>query len=49
MAQVQVMNGKILNKRTLKVTIASDNGRAREFIKRKACIHTHIPVNINIT
>eukprot|EP00850_Spirogloea_muscicola_P012141 SM000077S21615 [mRNA] locus=s77:591093:592047:+ [translate_table: standard] len=29
------MNGKILNKRTLKVSIASDNGRARDFIKRK--------------
>lgn len=32
---VQVMNGKILNKRTLKVSIAVDNGRTREFIKRK--------------
>eukprot|EP00897_Mesotaenium_endlicherianum_P010854 jgi/Mesen1/9798/ME000007S09858 len=29
------MDGKILNKRTLKVCLASDNGRAREFIKRK--------------
>jgi U11/U12 small nuclear ribonucleoprotein SNRNP31 len=32
---VQVMNGKILNKRVLKVSIAADNGRAREFIKRR--------------
>ncbi|KAJ7522840.1 hypothetical protein O6H91_18G028700 [Diphasiastrum complanatum] len=32
---VQVMNGKILNKRTLKVAIAADNGRAREFIRRR--------------
>lgn len=29
------MNGKILNKRTIKVSIASDNGRAAEFIRRK--------------
>eukprot|EP00245_Coleochaete_scutata_P005301 TRINITY_DN18756_c0_g1_i1.p1 TRINITY_DN18756_c0_g1~~TRINITY_DN18756_c0_g1_i1.p1 ORF type:complete len:227 (-),score=48.87 TRINITY_DN18756_c0_g1_i1:470-1150(-) len=32
---VNVMNGKVLNGRTIKVTIAKDNGRAREFIKRK--------------
>lgn len=33
--QVKVMNGKILNKRTLKVSIATDNGRAKEFIRRR--------------
>ncbi|KAL2613900.1 hypothetical protein R1flu_025592 [Riccia fluitans] len=32
---VKVMNGKILNKRTIKVSIATDNGRAREFIRRR--------------
>eukprot|EP00249_Psilotum_nudum_P016919 c26053_g1_i2 orf=355-1071(+) len=32
---VRMMDGKILNKRTLKVSIAMDNGRAREFIRRK--------------
>ncbi|KAH7302019.1 hypothetical protein KP509_23G052600 [Ceratopteris richardii] len=32
---VQVMNGKILNKRTLCASIAIDNGRAREFIKKR--------------
>ncbi|KAG6550477.1 hypothetical protein Mapa_007951 [Marchantia paleacea] len=32
---VKVMNGKILNKRTIKVSIAADNGRAREFIRRR--------------
>jgi U11/U12 small nuclear ribonucleoprotein SNRNP31 len=32
---VEAMDGKILNKRTLKVSIAVDNGRAREFIKKK--------------
>eukprot|EP00271_Cylindrocystis_brebissonii_P017560 TRINITY_DN4615_c0_g1_i2.p1 TRINITY_DN4615_c0_g1~~TRINITY_DN4615_c0_g1_i2.p1 ORF type:complete len:188 (-),score=54.67 TRINITY_DN4615_c0_g1_i2:484-1047(-) len=29
------MNGKILNQRTIKVSLASDNGRAKEFIRRK--------------
>lgn len=33
--QVKMMNGKILNKRTLKVAIAEDNGRAKEFIRRR--------------
>ncbi|KAG0560802.1 hypothetical protein M758_9G014300 [Ceratodon purpureus] len=32
---VKTMNGKILNKRTLKVAIAEDNGRAKEFIRRR--------------
>ncbi|KAJ4959143.1 hypothetical protein NE237_026254 [Protea cynaroides] len=32
---VQEMQGKILNKRTLTISIASDNGRATEFIRRK--------------
>ncbi|KAF5178029.1 Zinc finger cchc-type and rna-binding motif-containing protein [Thalictrum thalictroides] len=32
---VKEMQGKILNKRTLSVSIASDNGRATEFIRRK--------------
>ncbi|GBG73209.1 hypothetical protein CBR_g12926 [Chara braunii] len=32
---VGIMNGKVLNGRTLKVCIAKDNGRAKEFIKRK--------------
>ncbi|KAI3956562.1 hypothetical protein MKW92_049502 [Papaver armeniacum] len=32
---VKEMQGKILNKRTLNVKIASDNGRAAEFIKKK--------------
>ncbi|KAL3678966.1 hypothetical protein R1sor_021922 [Riccia sorocarpa] len=32
---VNVMNAKILNKRTIKVSIAADNGRAREFIRRR--------------
>lgn len=32
---VKMMNGKILNKRTLKVAIAEDNGRAKEFIRRR--------------
>lgn len=33
--QVKTMNGKILNKRTLKVAIAEDNGWAKEFIRRR--------------
>ncbi|XP_057979222.1 U11/U12 small nuclear ribonucleoprotein 31 kDa protein [Malania oleifera] len=32
---VHSMNGKVLNKRTLKVSIASDNGRAAEFIRKR--------------
>ncbi|CAM6120678.1 unnamed protein product [Calypogeia fissa] len=32
---VKVMDGKILNKRTIKVSIAADNGRAKEFIRRR--------------
>lgn len=32
---VHTMDGKILNKRTLRVSIAVDNGRAREFIKKR--------------
>lgn len=32
---VEIMNGKILNKRTLHASIAVDNGRAREFIKKR--------------
>ena len=32
---VEAMDGKILNKRTLKASIAVDNGRAREFIKKR--------------
>ncbi|XP_077220094.1 RNA recognition motif and CCHC-type zinc finger domains containing protein [Tasmannia lanceolata] len=32
---VREMQGKILNKRTLHVSIAADNGRAKEFIRRK--------------
>lgn len=32
---VQEMHGKILNKRALTVSIAADNGRAPEFIRRK--------------
>eukprot|EP01018_Ginkgo_biloba_P020476 Gb_35322 [translate_table: standard] len=32
---VKEMQGKILNKRTLKVSIAADNGRATEFIRRR--------------
>ncbi|XP_058082691.1 U11/U12 small nuclear ribonucleoprotein 31 kDa protein [Magnolia sinica] len=32
---VNEMNGKILNKRSLTVSIAADNGRAPEFIRRK--------------
>eukprot|EP00270_Netrium_digitus_P000234 TRINITY_DN10224_c0_g1_i1.p1 TRINITY_DN10224_c0_g1~~TRINITY_DN10224_c0_g1_i1.p1 ORF type:complete len:195 (-),score=39.72 TRINITY_DN10224_c0_g1_i1:79-663(-) len=32
---VEVMNGKLLNKRRLKVCLATDNGRTREFIKRR--------------
>lgn len=32
---VRTMNGKLLNKRTLRASIAVDNGRAREFIKRR--------------
>ncbi|OVA06950.1 RNA recognition motif domain [Macleaya cordata] len=32
---VKEMQGKILNKRTLNVSIASDNGRAAEFIRRR--------------
>ncbi|KAF8403123.1 hypothetical protein HHK36_011217 [Tetracentron sinense] len=32
---VREMQGKVLNKRTLTVSIASDNGRATEFIRRK--------------
>ncbi|CBI31391.3 unnamed protein product, partial [Vitis vinifera] len=29
------MNGKVLNKRTLTASIAADNGRAAEFIRRR--------------
>lgn len=36
--QVKTMNGKVLNKRTLKVSIAEDNGRAKEFIRRRVTI-----------
>ncbi|MCO5600341.1 hypothetical protein L7F22_054452 [Adiantum nelumboides] len=32
---VQVMDGKILNKRKISASIAVDNGRAREFIKKR--------------
>lgn len=32
---VNEMQGKILNKRTLTVSIAADNGRAAEFIRRR--------------
>ncbi|XP_043711690.1 U11/U12 small nuclear ribonucleoprotein 31 kDa protein [Telopea speciosissima] len=32
---VQEMHGKILNKRTISVSIATDNGRAPEFIRRR--------------
>jgi U11/U12 small nuclear ribonucleoprotein SNRNP31 len=32
---VQEMNGQTLNDRTIKCSIAIDNGRASEFIKRK--------------
>ena len=32
---VKAMNGKELNNRTLKVKIAVDNGRSREFIKKR--------------
>ncbi|XP_042476591.1 U11/U12 small nuclear ribonucleoprotein 31 kDa protein [Macadamia integrifolia] len=32
---VQEMHGKILNKRTITVSIAADNGRAPEFIRRR--------------
>lgn len=32
---VKVMDGKVLNKRTIKVSIAADNGRAKEFIKKR--------------
>lgn len=32
---VQTMNGKILNGRTLSASIAADNGRAAEFIRRR--------------
>ncbi|KAF6166941.1 hypothetical protein GIB67_037454 [Kingdonia uniflora] len=32
---VDEMQGKVLNKRTLRVSIASDNGRAAEFIRKK--------------
>ncbi|KAI5085010.1 hypothetical protein GOP47_0001179 [Adiantum capillus-veneris] len=32
---VQVMDGKVLNKRTIRASIAVDNGRAREFIKKR--------------
>lgn len=32
---VKGMDGKVLNKRTLRVSIAADNGRAKEFIRRK--------------
>ncbi|KAL5698775.1 hypothetical protein ACHQM5_029767 [Ranunculus cassubicifolius] len=32
---VKEMQGKVLNKRTLSVSIAADNGRATEFIKRR--------------
>ncbi|GLJ06527.1 hypothetical protein SUGI_0041080 [Cryptomeria japonica] len=32
---VKEMDGKLLNKRKLRVSIASDNGRATEFIKRR--------------
>ncbi|XP_074340592.1 U11/U12 small nuclear ribonucleoprotein 31 kDa protein [Apium graveolens] len=32
---VNGMNGKVLNKRTLSASIATDNGRAKEFIRKK--------------
>lgn len=32
---VKGMNGKVLNKRTLSASIAADNGRAKEFIRKK--------------
>ncbi|WOH11949.1 hypothetical protein DCAR_0831445 [Daucus carota subsp. sativus] len=32
---VKGMNGKVLNKRTLSASIAADNGRAKEFIRRR--------------
>lgn len=32
---VKGMNGKVLNKRTLSVSIAADNGRAKEFIRKR--------------
>lgn len=35
LAAVQAMHGKLLNKRTLRVSIASDNGRAAEFIRKR--------------
>ena len=40
-----MMNGKILNKRTLKVAIAEDNGRAKEFIRRRVSVQ-FIPSSI---
>lgn len=47
------MNGKILNKRTLKVAIAEDNGRAKEFIRRRVssdafikCFNNLLPISI---
>jgi RNA recognition motif-containing protein len=45
---VQVMNGKILNKRVLKVSIAADNGRAREFIKRRVCSMHSSPLKFRV-
>lgn len=35
LAAVAGINGKVLNKRTLTVSIAADNGRAAEFIRKK--------------
>lgn len=32
------MNGKVLNGRTINVSIAKDNGRAAEFIKRRVSV-----------
>jgi hypothetical protein len=42
------MNGKILNKRVLKVSIAADNGRAREFIKRRVCSTHSSPLKFRV-
>ncbi len=42
------MNGKILNKRVLKVSIAADNGRAREFIKRRVCSMHSSPLKFRV-
>ncbi|KAH7836166.1 hypothetical protein Vadar_033331 [Vaccinium darrowii] len=35
LAAVRGINGKVLNSRTLKASIAADNGRATEFIRQK--------------